>query len=516
MWRGRTVVFVVLGLIASVCAGRSAAALYGRWRKPSVPELVAAWREAASGVRAESVGVVTARPGDFDSVERMCAISVAWSASPARVVSVTMEDTGPWPETVVASAFASADDKSRLAARGYVRVKGNEFAETWMREGLAPAAPGASVPWWMEIRGLLVVTALFAAGWLAWRRACGISVARASFAGTVLVTVLLGSVALQHPLIPPNGLGVYAGKAKLFLLSHGIPGGFWTDHGYALYQQAYPPGLTALALLFDATNWCCGERLIQLLPVLACALLFLTLTSGRRICWAWVWPALFVLSPLAIRLCSGFYAEPFAALMLAMGWRAAQKGRTALGWTLAGAAGLFRPEGLVLALACWTAGRLLVGRRFAPWTGLALAVLPAVVWQAFCAGVGARVYDFDFTAMPSAMRLMAALGCVATSAFGRFFELGGCALAAPVALVGVLFSGKRRRFLAAGCLAAALAIGAGVVALGFNVSPHFDWLSRETLPRVLWTACVIAVAETGIRVELSGHDRSCLSAGRLL
>lgn len=64
----------------------------------------------------------------------------------------------------------------------------------------------------------------------------------------------------------------------------------------------------------------------------------------------------FVLSPLAMRMAAGYYAEPMAALLVAMGLNAVKRGRSTRGWALVGVAALFRLECLVLAAALLLCG----------------------------------------------------------------------------------------------------------------------------------------------------------------
>lgn len=87
---------------------------------------------------------------------------------------------------------------------------------------------------------LLIAVAGFATG-------CRRGLLRSSVA-SILVMTAFGCVVMSHPLLEPNGLGVYGGKAKLWFLCGGMPSWFMASSGGAVLQPAYPPGTTELAI----------------------------------------------------------------------------------------------------------------------------------------------------------------------------------------------------------------------------------------------------------------------------
>lgn len=375
--------------------------------------------------------------------------------------------------------------------------------------------------WGQELLGVVIVGIGLVVGWCVWQRRCGLRVTGGDLIGAGVVFGLLAAVVLLHPLTAPNGLGVYAGKAKLWLMSGGIPADFGTNPAYAVLQPAYPPGLTLLALFADKVGGVCGDWLIQLLSAVCGGLLLLTLSVGReRSGWGKLslvtLPTLaFVLSPIAVRMFSGFYAEPFAALLLVMGARAIGTGRNGLGWTLMGCAALFRTEAAFLAFFFWLFLRLFMRREgecpVASWRGLLSVIGPALLWQVVCRYMGAQVYDFDFTSFPSFARVGSAMLAALGAAFAGCLQNGAVV---PLTVVGVLAAwqlsaarnGTRapRPAVPSGCYAgeclsgntaALLAVVAtvmvGTLILGFNVSSQFDWILRQTMPRFIWLSAAI-------------------------
>ena len=78
---------------------------------------------------------------------------------------------------------------------------------------------------------------------------------------------------------------------------------------------------------------------------------------------------------------SGFYAEPFVALLLVLGWRTMRIGRLSAGALVMGLAGLFRPEaGVVVALfaACCCA---FCGNLRLKLTTVVCSVVPTLAWN---------------------------------------------------------------------------------------------------------------------------------------
>ena len=419
------------------CALRGACA---RWTEVAVPEDVTGWRAAARSVPADAAVSVLAPDAALDSIARYRLIAVDWEVCPrvARLVARPPSDGS----CVVASAFLTEGEEAAFAAAGYAPVASNAFAAVWAPADAA-RAPVRSVP---------------------------------------LSEAACGAGGLR----PPNGLGVYAGKAKLLLACGGLPAGFWTDPAYAVYQPSYPPGMTLAAALVFRLAGVSDRGLVSLVVPAALAGIFFLLAGRGGGFRRGLAAALYVSCPLALRMGSGFYAEPCAALCLVGGAALMARGRPALGWWVVGGAALFRHEALLLAGLLWCAERLRGGRDVASAGQAVRALLPGVAWQILAASCGARIYDFDFAQLPDWSRAAQAAG-----ASLRILTLG-CGEVGGGALLAALCAGGAARRVRAGAVFAFLA--AGALLLGFSVSPHFGWMLANTLPRTVWLATALVLA----------------------
>lgn len=429
----RAVVCALLLLAFGWCVWCALGAAYHQASQITVVEDVAGWRAAARSI--PDAGDVSLWGGcaGLDSVCRYRLISVNWEISPrvARLITAPAPNAG----FVISSAYLTAQESDAFARADYRVLYSNEFAQVWFPQSLPPPT---------------------------------------------LRTVSLAETACRWGgLRPPNGLGVYAGKAKLLLRNHGIPEDFWTDPAYAVYQPSYPPGMTLLALFVFAVFGIATWGPISLVVPLALVLLFLALTHRARDPIVYLTAALYVACPLALRMGAGFYAEPWAALCLVMGLSMVRRNPRGLGWWVVGSAALFRPEALVLAGVIWCVACVRHRGEVSVWRGLG-AVLPGLTWQVIVFVLGARIYDFDFGALPNVAHWVSALEFL-----GRLFtmeagEIGGGILL----LLGVGFwRGKRGAWIVP-----TLFLFVCVLLLGFNVSEDFIWMVDYTLPRTVWLA----------------------------
>ena len=177
--------------------------------------------------------------------------------------------------------------------------------------------------------------------------------------------------------------------------------------------------------------------------------------------------------PVAIKMAGGFYAEPLAALMLAMGLHRVWRQGDWAGWLMAGASGLFRHECIVLVIALWAAEKLLGAG--AKWRHLAVAAAFTFAWESFAYFAGAKVYDFDFCSLPAVRRVLLALAAA----------FSWKAVAAVVVLCAA--GGRRCGHVA---VASLLFLLASALLASFNVTPHFEWFLANMMPRVAWLAVV--------------------------
>ena len=464
--------FAAMAAAAVVCTG--VARICSLLSTCSVPQHSAAWASASASLPPGPAGALCRNARAVDSVDRARLVAIAWERSPYAPLPIDFSTAEDWPPHLVSSAFLSASDTRRIAGMGYGKVSTNEFAVAWSRSGVACAsAPAARVSPAREAPGVFAVMVLLLGVWLWWRRSNGGMPSPGAALCAAALFAALSAAALSHTLIAPNGLGVYAGKAKLVMEAGGIPAGFFTSPEYAVFQPSYPPGLALLSLLAYAVSGCCGDWLVQLLVPLAASLLFLELCGERGSPLAACAAMAVALCPVAVRCASGFYAEPFAALALAMGLRRVWRCGGASGWIVAGASGLFRHECLMLVACLWALSRF--GRASERWRCGAVAAALPLLWQAFAFAVGARIYDFDFMSLPDWDRalsaLKAAFSCGAFAALALLWSVCGRA--------GWRVASASALFILASCLL-----------MGFNVSPHFAWMVGATMPRVAWTAAV--------------------------
>ena len=310
---------------------------------------------------------------------------------------------------------------------------------------------------------------------------------------------MLSAVSLKVGFSAPNGFAVYAGKAKLLLAAGGVPQGFWTSPEFAVCQPSYPPGMVFPAIVSFAVSGGFGESLLQLFVPLALALLFLEIVGeGPRSPIHSLIALSFVLSPLAMRMAAGYYAEPMAALLVAMGLNAVKRGRSMRGWALVGVAALFRLECLVLAAALLLCGGVCreSGKNDLKWwLRTALCLSPGVAWNVFAILHGAHVQGFDFFSFPSLHRVGIAARCAfADILFLRNGLLPVC-LSAALAAASVV---RGERVLARKWLVACFVVlSVGIVTLGFNESMHYAWITDNVMPRYAWLCALPLLVSDG-------------------
>ena len=316
------------------------------------------------------------------------------------------------------------------------------------------------------------------------------NIGKRQIAAATLVAVAMGAVALSHPLLAPNGLGTYGGRARLLYECGGIPSAFLESAGGSVLQPSYPPGLALLAYLHFALSGGCGDRLAQMIVVFAMSLVCLSM-ARRAEKWTDAIPAaLFCLSPVAVRMAAGFYAEPSAALMLLAGMDRVRRGCMCSGCLVMGFAGLFRPEAGIVAAAFAAGACALRGDVREKLSAIALSLAPAVLWIAVRKWLGyGGVPDWDFRAAPN-------LGHVAYAAWCEARTLGVQVL--PIAATALLVRPFRMTFMRNEVLATivptALLLLAIPLACAFHTSQHSQWMMDNTIPRLLWYISAVPLA----------------------
>ena len=488
----RVLRIVVASALAAFCLWRGIAAASAYFTSADAYAYIAAWRSAARSAPGERLAVFCGNADCLSPVDRSRILAVSWERAPSPLAAVDGKSDLKSVDCVISSYWHPRQAAERLENCGFSVVSTNEYTKTWRRGGTTvpePSGPGSAVSPYREVASLVAELALYLVccrfllclkpgegGW-------------AALVSSVVVAVVLGSVALSHPLLAPNGLGTYGGKAKLLFESGSIPGEFLASAGGMALQPSYPPALTALAYVHFALSGGCSDRLVQMIVVFAMAILSFAMLRKASTPWLAVPVALFCLSPVAARMASGFYAEPFAALALLLGWRIATEGRLAAGSLVMGLAGLFRPEAGIVA-AFFAAGSASCGFR-RKLLAVAAAASPSLAWFAASMALGyGAVPDWSLGAGPRLGQAAIAM-LVEAKAFGLFvMPIAALALLVRPRLEMRLLGGAARALFPAVLLMAAIPF-----ACAFYAGPHAAWMMENTIPRLVWYVFAIPLFE---------------------
>ncbi len=469
------------------------------------------WRFAARNAPGGRLALQCSDPHGITPIERSRLVAMAWERAPAPIAAVAAKGDLKDVDVVLASIWISRSVQEWLKASGFSISATNEFVCTWSGAGAVGRdadVGGSRTSRAREILALAVELALmlFAVALISPLENIG----KWHIAAAALVAVAIGTVALSHPLLAPNGLGTYGGRARLLYECGGIPSAFLESAGGSVLQLSYPPGLALLAYLHFALSGGCGDQLVQMIIVFAMLLVCLSMTR-RAQRWTDAIPAaLFCLSPVAVRMAAGFYAEPFAALMLLAGMGRVRRGWLCSGCLVMGLAGLFRPEAGIVTAAFAAGACALRGGVREKMSAIALSLAPAVLWIAVrkCLGYGG-VPDWDLCGAPN-------FGHIAYAAWCEARTLGVHVV--PIAATALLVRPFRMTFVRNEVLATivptALLLLAIPLACAFHTSRHAHWMIDNTIPRLLWyiSAVPLAVFCTGEkytrRILLQGNGRA--------
>lgn len=575
-------------------------------RAPRYDERIAGMVESSIAPDAR-LYVVRSPSQGMQAVENSRIQFLAWLQSPTPVLDGSPEEVGDVdavlspPARPTKPPFRGAD----VAPNGFEKIASVGFRELWIRKDryAVRIAPGSNrnVPFasWCELIGLLPVAMVAVAGFwfgrwaglalvltlfslsLTISPAAGIATDRTCVLAAVLISVLsvggfrkiltvpprhdkaehrarhlsvvacialfllLSFLALSHSLLPPNGLAVVGGKAKLWYLSGGFPSGFFTDSAWRLTEPAYPPGMASLVLGCYAMAGGCGEWLTQLVGCAAMAVLLGAVLDGccrtgeygrfARVVAA-IWILSLFLDPVPLKMGSLLYPEPLMALCVVIGWRRVWRdGRREdwMGWFLLGASGWFKNEGVVFAIAAWLVrlafvvffDRLPNRSKFQAAarlvSALAIALALPVAWHAGVRMAGGGLNDFAPLWQPEIMRGMKVLSysfrLAILAPWHYAFAYPAIAIATGWSIAGIANKMRRRRtgsstglvvsdenrlhldrndcrvlralFFALFCMVAFVWI------LACSRAPDFEWHVTTSIPRLLWTPALIIVLE---------------------
>lgn len=339
-------------ILITATAGLLGAGISRIWREKTchvADEHVPAYADIVAGLVGEEIGYLVENPLDIRPIDRTRIIHMNWEVAPGAITPITIEEIGEWRGAIVCPANAMSQIESCYEQNGFAIMAHNEFAALRARSELFVEPRESHSEAKGTIEGILGVTVALAALFIFWHLArVRLPHHPILFFAALTVFVALSSVALRFGLTAPNGLATYAGKARLFILAHGIPDGFWSSCAYSVYQPSYPLAMVVFAFVAFGVSGSFDVFWLQLFVPFVLSLIFVEL-SGRRLV-AFMLAASYVLCPLAIKLAIGFYAEPLCALVLILGWKNLRVGKPAVGWMLIGMAGLVRHEGLLVAV----------------------------------------------------------------------------------------------------------------------------------------------------------------------
>ena len=371
-------------------------------------------------------------------------------------------------------------------------------------EGLVWGLLALSVSMFLSVAGLhwvdwasAIVCIVIALGFVAWLSSSAKGIRNQKFCLGVAACFFTatGALALTHTFVAPNGLGTVGGKARLLLLSAGLPTGFFTDGAFAPYQPTYPPGAAMLVLWGYSLANVSGEWLIQLVPCL-----WMSMLLGFLLTRASAWPerllvtAVF-LTPLTVRLAILFYPESLVGLCVLVGWeRIRHDSLDWFGWLVLGAAGWFKNEGLIyfgsLALAVLLLSPSDSRIRLLP--RLVCGALLPVAWQCGCRLAGASLDGY----VPLGQLCMAK-GLAAFARMTRYalLEPWRYGFTFPV---GVAFLVRRSRRKAPAlwmtCLGVVFMLGCFGTIFALSGAVDFDW-HLDSMERLLWVPALLLVRE---------------------
>ena len=485
--------------------------IVGRMVRPSVAPHIAEWRKAARFLPEDGAAMLCRKGEGLSPVERSRLITLAWEMLPHAVKNVTLEQVDSSVYGLATSAFLPNSVQMELQAKGLRKKAEIGNVAIWLRDGVSFGKPSSIVDVhpMREAIGTGFVLLLMGVFYI-WMSHDLVHPARNVTFLSAALFVALSEVALAHSLLPPNGLGVYGGKARLLYLSGCIPSDFWTNSECSIFQPSYPPGLTILTLLAYLFAGGCGDWLVQLIPVWSLVLLFTVLAGTTRNWFGLLVAFGLVSAPISVKMATEFYAEPLAAICLVCGWRCVCRRIGFIGWLIAGFAGLFRHEGLVAAMLLWLSVRLALGDRHAQLRHFAVMLILSVSWQIFVLVNGASVFDFDFTSLPEWRQVFSGLIRGMDACTVHFWQTGGSWLGAACAC-GYCFlnrgnSGDKNRIAA--ILFGVLMLITACLLIGCYRGQYFGWILDTVLPRLVWVASVLVTASVS-------DDSMCNTNARL-
>ena len=301
--------------------------------------------------------------------------------------------------------------------------------------------------------------------------------------------------------LPANfGLGVYGGKAKLWL-SSGCGLLLGGNPACDVLQPSYPPAFSLVVCFFDNLVHGCSERCVRLLPPLfLAASLGLLCARARNFMMAFFAFAVFMSFP-ALMSSTSFCAEPLLILFAVTGIVLVRDGYPKTGFWLIGLCGFAKTEGVLIAIALWcvmVVTDLTRVRIPSKIFCLFFALFPGVAWIVFAAAHGQVPQDYAPLWHPNMERL----GYAASEAFRIMLQTpwrhGFVYLVALAVLIAGMLRLKLhdsdipRELLAFAAFPMVMAC-LYVYMLSLSLAPDFTW-HCQCLERLLLPPAIIVLA----------------------
>ena len=487
--------------VAAYCLWQGVSAALPYFGSSDALSYLSDWRSAARSAPEGRLALLCSDARGITPIERSRLVAMTWERAPAPIATVAAKGDLKEVDVVLASRWIPRPAQEWLGEAGFSVSATNEFVCTWSGAGAVGRDAEVGAPRVSRAREILALAVelalmLFAVVLVSPLRNIG----KLQIAAATLVAVAMGAVALSHPLLAPNGLGVYGGKAKLLYECGGSPESFLNSAGGMALQPSYPPGLTLLADLHFLLSGGCGDRLVQLVVVFAMTALCLTLLRGASRPSRALPIVLFCVSPLAIRMTSGFYAEPFVALLLVLGWQTMGSGRLFVGALIMGMAGLFRLEAGAAAVIFAACGCVVRGNFRTKLIVVVSAVVPTLIWIATCRLLGyGGLTDWNVTMMPRFEQVVYAALVVLNSLWKQSI---------PVFVLLFLVRPDERRVCSREvllCILPVALLGCAIpLVCGFYDAPYAKWMMDNTIPRLIWY--LLPVPMFVMVSQLSSHD----------
>ena len=487
--------------VAAYCLWQGVSAALPYFGSSDALSYLSDWRSAARSAPEGRLALLCSDARGITPIERSRLVAMTWERAPAPIATVAAKGDLKEVDVVLASRWIPRPAQEWLGEAGFSVSATNEFVCTWSGAGAVGRDAEVGAPRVSRAREILALAVelalmLFAVVLVSPLRNIG----KLQIAAATLVAVAMGAVALSHPLLAPNGLGVYGGKAKLLYECGGSPESFLNSAGGMALQPSYPPGLTLLADLHFLLSGGCGDRLVQLVVVFAMTALCLTLLRGASRPSRALPIVLFCVSPLAIRMTSGFYAEPFVALPLVLGWQTMGSGRLFVGALVMGMAGLFRLEAGAAAVIFAACGCVVRGNFRTKLIVVVSAVVPTLIWIATCRLLGyGGLTDWNVTMMPRFEQVVYAALVVLNSLWKQSI---------PVFVLLFLVRPDERRVCSREvllCILPVALLGCAIpLVCGFYDAPYAKWMMDNTIPRLIWY--LLPVPMFVMVSQISSHD----------